>query len=122
MDGAQQETRYQTLVITKPIATPASTTETSVTLDSDYSKCTGIAVYRVSANNTLMLGITLSGGKVLQEITHPSDWEGDTSVPHHMRYKAVNFKAAGATHKVLIEPTAVLAAAETIHVVFRLQK
>lgn len=113
--------RYYTQIVSLPLGSPVTTTEISVQLDKDYERCTGIAVYRQSASNTLSLGIRLDGGNTFQELTHPADWESTTSVGHDARYKPVTIPAAGKSHKLLVQPLAILAAAETIHVVWRLE-
>ena len=103
-------TRTQTLSISIPTSSSGLISETllKVTLDTDYDRCVGVAVYAVTGStggsNTTYYNVGLKhAGNQLLDLVHKDNWLANTAVPIREHIKPVDFDCDGKTTVLQVE-------------------
>ena len=117
--------KYQKLAVTIPSGTVAETLKNlSIQLDTTHHVCVGVSVYEKANTSGAKYDIGLSDDNgVIHDLTDSRDWIPGSDAPMNSRYKDVEIPIVqGNKLKVLFQNDALLTAAVTFQVVFKLAK
>lgn len=122
--SAGYKTKYQTVVVTKANATPASRYTDSHELDSNYEFCDGVQIIEIGAGGIATYAIGLEDkSNTYHSITNKKDWQSGTDTPINHRYKDIHIPVIrGEKVDIKTEFTANLAAELKYEIIFRLRK